>query len=124
MKAILNGERLCESRGAADRLIKYVRADAAVLTEYRRETKLQEFTGAAYILGADGAFKRELYRAVVDGKIIESKLDRGVERILATAVNTYERNKTEPSERLKSAVAPDLSRASSVLLKTTARFRR
>ncbi len=113
----LNGERLCESRGAADRLIKYVRADAAVLTEYRRETKLQEFTGAAYILGADGAFKRELYRAVVDGKIIESKLDRGIERILATAVNTYERNKTEPSERLKSAVVPDLSRASSVLLK-------
>lgn len=113
----LNGEKISASRGLTDRLTEYVRADAAVITEYSSSAALDEFTGCAYLLGADGAFKHELYKAVADGRIIESKLDRSIERMLATAVNTYETYKAEPSERLASASMPDISRASSVLLK-------
>ncbi|MDE6400978.1 MAG: fibronectin type III-like domain-contianing protein, partial [Clostridiales bacterium] len=113
----LNGEKISASRACSDRLVKYVRSDAAVVTEYTCGAELNDFTGGAYILGADGAFKRELYKAVVDGKIIESKLDRSIERMLATAVNTYELYKKEPSERIANAAMPDISRASSVLLK-------
>lgn len=114
----LNGENVCTSRVVSDMLVRYIPSDAMIVSQYRSGGGADGVSGSgAYQLGADGADKKTIARAVESGAIIENKLNRCLERTLATVVKTHEFYK-KPFERTVSRVsASELSVSSTVLLK-------
>lgn len=87
----LNGKRVGASRTICDIVSSYIPEYAMVMTQYGDVTAEVGISGnGAYQLGADGADKKRIAHAVVNGEIFENKLNRAVERTLSTVVRTHE----------------------------------
>ncbi len=111
----LNGERVASSRSVADMYLKFIPSDAMLITQYGDGDAVSVVAGnGAYRLGSDGADIKSVYKAVTDGTLNETKLNRAVERTLGTVVKTVEFYK-KPFAR--DGEAADLLYDSAVLLK-------
>ena len=87
----LNGKRVGASRTICDIVSSYIPEYAMVMTQYGDVAAEVGISGnGAYQLGADGADKKRIAHAVVNGEIFENKLNRAVERTLSTVVRTHE----------------------------------
>ncbi|MCM1368400.1 MAG: fibronectin type III-like domain-contianing protein [Roseburia sp.] len=114
----LNGENVCTSRAIGDMYAQYINKDAMIVTQYRFGDAIDGVCGSgAYLLGADGADKKRIARAVESGAVIENKLNHCLERTFATIVNTHEFYKKPFDRSAPDISAAELAVSTSVLLK-------
>ncbi|MCH5165966.1 MAG: fibronectin type III-like domain-contianing protein [Clostridiales bacterium] len=115
----LNGENVCLSREVADAMTRFIKNDAMLFTQYRKSAAADGFAATgncAYTLGQTPIEKRSLVRAVENGEIMDGKINRLVERTLATMVKVHDFYKNGIGELAESNM-PDFYAESSVLLK-------
>ena len=118
----LNGEDVGTSRKACDMYSEYIPNDAMIFTQYGGASVEDCVTAnGAYALGADNGGKRFIMREIINGKISESRLNRNVERALATVVKTHDIYRRERVAADKRDM-PNLTFDSSVLLKNDGRL--
>lgn len=87
----LNGNKVCSSRAVADIISAYIGREAMLITQYGEGCGTEGIAGnGAYQFGADNADKKAIARAIVDGEIIENKLNYSIERTLMTVAKTHE----------------------------------
>lgn len=108
----LGGEEVGATRSTAELLSAFVPPDAVIMTRCRGVESLSAC--GAYQLGMDNADRRKIARAVVDGKMLENKTARAVERIVATVAKTHGFYKKQFDRTPADA---DMFFASAVLLK-------
>lgn len=107
----LGGEEVGASRAVAETLAAFMPSDGALFT---RSRGIAALSACAYQLGMDNADRREIARAVVDGKLPEVKTARAIERTVATVANAHEFYKKQFDRTPASA---DMFFAGAVLLK-------
>lgn len=111
----LNGARVAESREVVDLYAKFVPETAMFITPHGYACGTAGIAGCgAYQLGATGADKKAIGRAVVDGKIYENKLNACVQRTVSTVVKTHEFYKNNTA---KQTASTNIVIDSTVLLK-------
>lgn len=87
----LNGKNVCTSRTYGDIYQSFIPSDAMIMTQYCVGGGVAGIAGnGAYQLGATGADKKAISRAIVNGELFENKLNRCLERTVLTAVKTHE----------------------------------
>lgn len=116
----LNGERIFTSRAVADMYLRYIPEDAPLITQYRADgadAAASVAANGAYQLGATAATKRVIANAVANGELVEQRLNRSIERMLALEVNTHEFYKKPFDRSVDANLIAGLSADSAVLLK-------
>ena len=115
----LNGERIATSRAVADMYLRYIPQDAPLITQYCADgaDAVAVAGNGAYRLGATAATKRAVANAVADGELVEQRLNRSIERVLALAVNTHEFYKKPFDRSVDASLVAGLAADSAVLLK-------
>ena len=115
----LNGEEVCNSPLVTYTYSEYIQPDAMIFSQFGSNLGIKGLlSSGAYQLGATANDKKEIAQAVDDKQIDVGKLNRSVERTLATLINVHSyyyesRTKTSVAE----VVAPNLVFDCSVLLK-------
>lgn len=111
----LNGNHVGSSRAICDMYAEYVCRDTMFITKYGDGRGSKGIAGGgAYQLGAETADKKAISRAIVNGEIVENKLNYSIERTLLTVAKTHEFYK-KPFDR--TATEPEIVFDTSVLLK-------
>lgn len=116
----LNGERVTTSRAVADMYLQYIPQDAPLITQYCADgaDAVAGIAGnGAYRLGATSATKRAVANAVANGELVEQRLNRSIERVLALEVNTHEFYKKPFDRSVDANLIAGLAADSAVLLK-------
>lgn len=114
----LNGDDVCNSPIVGYTYSEYIQPDAMIFSQFGSSLGVKGLVSSgAYQLGANADCKNEIAAAVDSKEIDIDKLNRSIERTLATLINTHDFYKNRAKTEVAQAVLPNLVFDCSVLLK-------